>query len=69
MAIYKIFPLQDTTLYTIYPTSNTGIDAICEVSNTLDISGTPQVARYLSLYDNVEIYAYLRCASFNCLIV
>jgi hypothetical protein len=55
MAIYKIFPLQDTTLYTIYPTSNTGIDAMCEVSNTLDISGTPQVARYLSLYDDAEI--------------
>lgn len=55
MAIYKIFPLQDTTLYTIYPNSNTGIDAICEVSNTLDISGIPQVARYLSLYDDAEI--------------
>ena len=55
MAIYKIFPLQDTTLYTIYPDANTGIDAMCEVSNILDISGTPQVARYLSLYDDTEI--------------
>jgi hypothetical protein len=55
MAIYKIFPLQDTTLYSILPDSNTGLDAMCEVSNTLDISGNAQVARYISLYDNLEI--------------
>jgi len=55
MAIYKIFPLQDTTLYSITPDSNTGIDAMCEVSNTLDISGNAQVARYISLYDDLEI--------------
>jgi len=55
MAIYKIFPSQDATIYSISPDSNTGIDAICEASNILDISGTPQVARYLSLYDNSEI--------------
>jgi len=55
MAIYKLFPLQDTTLYSYYPDENSGMDAMCEVFNMLDTSGKPQVARYLSLYDNDEI--------------
>jgi hypothetical protein len=55
MAIYKLFPLQDTTLYSYYPTENSGMDAICEIFNKLDPSGKPQVARYLSLYDTDEI--------------
>ena len=55
MAIYKLFPLQDTTLYSYYPDENSGMDAICEIFNKLDPSGKPQVARYLSLYDDTEI--------------
>jgi hypothetical protein len=31
MAIYKIFPYKDATLYSSSPSSNTGLDAICEV--------------------------------------
>jgi hypothetical protein len=38
MAVYKIFPTQDATLYSAYPTMNTGLNAILEASNTLDIS-------------------------------
>jgi hypothetical protein len=38
MAVYKIFPTQDATLYSAYPTMNTGLDAILEVSNKIDIS-------------------------------
>jgi hypothetical protein len=34
MAIYKIFPTQDATLYSAYPTMNTGLNAILETSNT-----------------------------------
>ncbi len=30
MAVYKIFPTQDTTLYCSNPTANTGLDAILE---------------------------------------
>ena len=30
MAIYKIFPEKDATLYTQYPTMNTGLDEILE---------------------------------------
>jgi hypothetical protein len=55
MAVYKIFPTQDTTLYSTYPTMNTGLDAILEVSNKLDISGDPGVARYLIKFDQTEI--------------
>jgi hypothetical protein len=55
MAVYKIFPTQDATLYSLYPTMNTGLDAILEVSNKLGLEGTPDVARYLIQFDNVEI--------------
>ena len=34
---------------------NTGLDAILETSNKLDISGTPDVARYLVKFDTNEI--------------
>ena len=55
MAIYKLFPTKDTTLYSAYPTMNTGLDAILETSNIIDISGTPGVARYLVQFDQNEI--------------
>ena len=55
MAVYKIFPLQDTTLYSAYPTMNTGLDAILEASNRLGLNGTPDVARYLVQFDQEEI--------------
>jgi hypothetical protein len=55
MAVYKIFPTQDATLYSAYPTMNTGLDAILEVSNKIDISGDPDVARYLIRFDTDEI--------------
>jgi hypothetical protein len=55
MAVYKIFPTQDTTLYCSNPSMNTGLDAILEVSNKLNLSGTPEVARYLVQFDQDEI--------------
>jgi hypothetical protein len=55
MAIYKLFPSQDATLYSSYPTMNTGLDAILEVSNKFDLDGLPTVARYLIQFDNTEI--------------
>jgi hypothetical protein len=55
MAVYKIFPTQDATLYSLYPTMNTGLDAILEVSNKLGLEGTPDVARYLIQFDSTEI--------------
>lgn len=36
MAVYKIFPEKDATLYSLYPSENTGLDEILEVSTTVD---------------------------------
>ena len=58
MAVYKLFPTQDTTLYSYYPAMNTGLDAICEVSNKLNtlVAGeTPMITRYLTQFDTGEI--------------
>jgi hypothetical protein len=55
MAIYKIFPTQDATLYSSYSTMNTGLDAILEASNKVGIAGDPEVARYLIQFDQDEI--------------
>jgi len=55
MAIYKIFPYKDTTLYSYYPVMNSGMDAISEVYNTLTIDGSPQISRFLTQYDQNEI--------------
>jgi hypothetical protein len=56
MAVYKIFPLQDATLYSGYPIMNTGIDAILEVSNTYPSTvASPIVARPLIQFDQSQI--------------
>ena len=55
MAVYKIFPTQDATLYSLYPSMNTGLDAILEVSSKFGLDGTPDVARYLIQFDTDEI--------------
>jgi hypothetical protein len=36
MAVYKIFPEKDATLYSQYPSSNTGLDEILELSTIVD---------------------------------
>ena len=55
MAIYKIFPFKDSTLYSAYPDANFGLDAISEVNNNLGITGNPEIARYLTQFDSSEI--------------
>ena len=55
MAVYKIFPIKDTSLYSYYPTMNTGLDAILEASNTINIEGNPIISRYLIEFDTTEI--------------
>ena len=72
MAIYKIFPEKDSTLYTEFPNQNTGLDEIIEASTYIK-NDNPQVSRYLikfptslisSLYQdkitNGEYKTYLR---------
>jgi len=56
MAVYKLFPSQDSTLYSFYPTMNTGIDPILEVGNLNNNPNyVPQVSRYLTQFDQSEI--------------
>ena len=45
MAIYKIFPEKSATLYSFYPTLNTGLDEIIEISTFYTINETNEVAR------------------------
>ena len=55
MAIYKLFPSQDATIYSQYPVMNTGLDAICEIYNVLNINGDPSVSRFLTLFNQEEL--------------
>ena len=57
MAVYKIFPTQDATLYSLYPTMNTGLDEIIECSTTAYgfSNPNPQVSRFLIKFSQDEI--------------
>jgi len=54
MAIYKLFPSKDATLYTQNITMNTGLDEILEASTYL-LDGRSQVSRYLIKFSQNEI--------------
>jgi len=56
MAVYKLFPSQDATMYSLFPQMNTGIDEIIEISNlNFAVNSYPQVSRYLVQFDQDEI--------------
>jgi hypothetical protein len=69
MAVYKIFPTADTTLYSRFPNQNTGLDEILEVSVKNDpdsvsylVESDPQspvlgedIRRALILFDNADL--------------
>ena len=55
MAVYKLFPYKDASIYSYYPVMNAGVDAISEVYNNITIEGTPDVSRFLTQFDSVEI--------------
>ena len=56
MAIYKLFPYKDTSLYSMYPSMNTGIDPINQISNlNFAVDSSPSVARSLINFDTNEI--------------
>ena len=54
MAIYKIFPSKDSSLYTISQSMNTGLDEILEASTAIQDT-KPQVSRYLMQFSQTEI--------------
>jgi len=57
MAVYKIFPTQDATLYSIAPEMNTGLDEILEAS--LEVGAltdpAPQASRFLIQFSSDDI--------------
>ena len=56
MAVYKLFPYKDTTLYSLYPEMNTGIDPIASITNlNIAIDSSPQVSRFLTEFVQEEI--------------
>lgn len=59
MAIYRIYPISDTTLYSETPLSNTGLDEIVEIGAYTDFSNSPQLSRVLVKYDINEINSIL----------
>ena len=61
MAVYKLFPSQDTTLYSAYQSMNTGLDSILEIKNEVTESvanprGTYEVGT-TSETQNEEIFS------------
>jgi hypothetical protein len=56
MAVYKLFPSQDTTIYSRYPNKNTGLDEILSVSiEDSQNSGETQATRALIQFSSTEI--------------
>tara|TARA_R110000868_G_scaffold185958_2_gene428098 strand:- start:1265 stop:2392 length:1128 start_codon:yes stop_codon:yes gene_type:complete len=61
MAVYKLFPTADATIYSGYPTMNTGLDEILDASSNykvtqLQVEGNyPQASRFLIKFDQSEI--------------
>jgi len=56
MAIYKLFPSQDATIYSRYPDKNTGLNEILSVSiEDAQSSGNTQATRTLIQFSSTEI--------------
>jgi hypothetical protein len=55
MAIYKIFPDKDASIYSLNPLTNTGLDEILDLSIYNSITDTGEVSRILISFTNSEI--------------
>ena len=56
MGVYKIFPSQDTTIYTDYNTLNTGLDSILDLSkNMSNLYPSSSTSRVLIQFSNTDI--------------
>ena len=56
MAVYKLFPTSDASIYSYYPVMNTGTDSIIEVGNlNVNLNPLPQVFRFLVKFDQNQI--------------
>ena len=63
MAVYKIFPEKSDTLYSYYPTMNTGLDEILELSTYYSIGSTNEVSRPIIKFPQSEISSALAVVS------
>lgn len=61
MAVYKLFPTKDTTLYSQFPEMNTGLDEIIEASQQSFkfANPNPQTSRFLVAFSTEEIHTVL----------
>jgi len=57
MAVYKLFPTKDATLYSLFPNMNTGLDEIVEATETsfAYADPNPQTSRFLINFSETEI--------------
>lgn len=57
MAVYKLFPTQDATIYSLFPNMNTGLDEIVEATETSFAYSdpNPQTSRFLINFSETEI--------------
>jgi len=57
MAVYKLFPTKDATLYSLFPNMNTGLDEIIEATETsfAYTDPNPQTSRFLINFSETEI--------------
>ena len=57
MAVYKLFPSQDATLYSLFPNMNTGLDEIVEATETsfAYANPNPQTSRFIINFSEDEI--------------
>lgn len=55
MAVYKIFPEKSATLSSFYPTTNTGLDEIIEISTFESIYSTNEVSRGIIKFPTDQI--------------
>lgn len=59
MAVYKIFPDKDASIYSYHPTKNAGLDEILDISLYESIENSYEVSRALISFPNNEIYDLL----------
>ena len=55
MAVYKIFPEKSATLFSYYPTTNTGLDEILEISTFESLQSTNEVSRGIIKFPTSEL--------------
>ena len=67
MAVYKLFPSQDATIYSLFPSMNTGLDEIIEATETSFAYSdpNPQTSRFLINFSETEIEWLLKLSKNN----